>query len=216
MLFTHLDLHLDETPHPGALNMARDEVLARQTASSALRVYRWAAPSVSFGYFGRHLEVASRWPGRELVRRWTGGGEVPHGLDFTYTIAVPASDPFLRAGVRDSYRLIHAALAGLLAGAELAGQDEGDAAACFARPVVADVLVAGRKVAGAAQRRGHFGLLHQGSIQGTAWPEDLPQRLARALAAEVRVLPSFPAAWSVQADALAAEKYATPAWRTRR
>src|SRR6266436_888669 len=36
---------------------------------------------------------------------------------------------------------------------------------CFANPVRADVMVNGRKVAGAAQRRTRAGLLHQGSIQ---------------------------------------------------
>src|SRR2546423_1117404 len=38
---------------------------------------------------------------------------------------------------------------------------------CFANPVRADVLLDGRKIAGAAQRRTTRGLLHQGSIQNT-------------------------------------------------
>src|SRR5439155_4066795 len=37
---------------------------------------------------------------------------------------------------------------------------------CFANPVHADVMLNGRKIAGAAQRRTRRGLLQQGSIQG--------------------------------------------------
>jgi lipoyl(octanoyl) transferase len=36
---------------------------------------------------------------------------------------------------------------------------------CFVNPVSADVMIDSRKIAGAAQRRTHAGLLHQGSIQ---------------------------------------------------
>lgn len=39
---------------------------------------------------------------------------------------------------------------------------------CFANPVRADVMIDGRKVAGAAQRRTRSGLLQQGSIQSVA------------------------------------------------
>jgi lipoate-protein ligase A len=44
-------------------------------------------------------------------------------------------------------------------------QGRGYRSHCFANPVRADVIVNGRKVAGAAQRRTRAGLLHQGSIQ---------------------------------------------------
>lgn len=215
MIFDRLALYLDETPRNGAMNMAIDEALARESAEPALRIYRWERPAASFGYFGRHREVADRWPGRELVRRWTGGGEVPHGDDFTYTLTVPHSHAFCRTGVRESYRTLHLTLAALLPGANLAAADEGDAPACFARPVVADVLVAGKKVAGAAQRRGSFGLLHQGSIQGIVPAADLAHRFAGALASSViehRFSPSLRAL----AEKLAEEKYGSQAWLYRR
>lgn len=215
MIFERLDFYLDDTPRGGALNMAIDEVLARSTKEPALRVYRWVEPSVSFGYFGRHREVAARWPGRALVRRWTGGGEVPHGDDFTYTIAVPKAHPFCAASVRESYRTLHDILAALLPDAALAETDAVEAPACFARPVIADVMAAGRKVAGAAQRRGTFGLLHQGSVQGIAWPENLAPSLAAALAREVSLRAISPALLSA-AEELAAEKYGIAAWLERR
>lgn len=215
MIFDRLDFYDDATPRDAVLNMALDEAIARAAERPALRVYRWAEASVSFGYFGRHREVAARWPAHALVRRWTGGGEVPHGDDFTYTVVVPRADPFCSAGVRESYRALHEALAALLPGAVLATHEEGDAPACFARPVTADVLIAGRKIAGAAQRRGSFGLLHQGSVQGVTWPADLAARFAAALATEVAPREFSPALLAAAAQ-LSAQKYSASAWLERR
>jgi lipoyl(octanoyl) transferase len=217
VLFSALQLFDDPTPRSGALNMALDETLAHQATTPVLRVYRWVESSVSFGYFGVHEEVAARWPGRSLVRRWTGGGEVPHGPgeDFTYTLIVPRGEALRQLGVRESYRAIHAALAPLLPGAHFAEADAAENAACFARPVVADLVLDARKIAGAAQRRGTFGLLHQGSVQGVAWPTDLATQLARALSSHVEAIAVSPTLLA-SAEALAAEKYATYAWLTRR
>ena len=54
---------------------------------------------------------------------------------------------------------------------------------CFANPVRADVMIHGRKVAGAAQRRTRAGLLQQGSIQCVDLGNGLAQRFAKALSA---------------------------------
>ena len=76
------------------MNMAIDEALlehcdlARLCASTA-----GARPSLSFGYFGKFADSCPRNEDRELVRRWTGGGSVPHGQDLTYSLVTPASDP---------------------------------------------------------------------------------------------------------------------------
>ena len=149
MLFPEITRVLDPLPHSAALNMAIDEVLTGSITRPTLRVYEWSEPAVSFGYFGRIQEVREHWPGRPLVRRWTGGGEVPHGEDFTYTLVVPQSDPFCQQHLRDSYRLIHEVLQSLIPGSHLAETCGAAAAACFAGPVHADLLCDGRKIAGA-------------------------------------------------------------------
>ena len=51
---------------------------------------------------------------------------------------------------------------------------------CFANPVRADVMMSGRKIAGAAQRRTRRGLLQQGSIQGFTMRTDLAQKFAQS------------------------------------
>jgi lipoate-protein ligase A len=54
---------------------------------------------------------------------------------------------------------------------------------CFAYPVHADVVINGRKIAGAAQRRTRAGLLQQGSIQGVDLGNGLADRFALSLSA---------------------------------
>ena len=86
---------------------------------------------------------------------------------------------------------------------------------CFANPVRADVLVDGRKVAGAAQRRTRAGLLHQGSIQQVDLVEDFARHFAKELSencSERRIDNEL----SDRAKAIAEKKYATQAWLRRR
>jgi lipoate-protein ligase A len=86
---------------------------------------------------------------------------------------------------------------------------------CFAKPVRADVLIGGRKIAGAAQRRSRRGLLQQGSIQQVTLPHDFVDRFATELAASPRERKIDPPTLQRALD-IAAEKYATDAWLQRR
>ena len=215
MLFDALVRLDDPEPHPAALNMAIDEVLLRTAAEPHLRCYRWARPAVSFGYFGKYAEVARAWPEREAVRRWTGGGIVLHGEDFTYSLLVPRACAFFHLAAAESYRAIHECLAGLLGSSTLAESAAPKiSAACFENAARHDLVSGATKIAGAAQRRTRFGLLHQGSIQHTLLPPDFPARLAAALAPQIepRILSHKLLA---EAAALAAAKYASAAWLRR-
>ena len=215
MLFPEITALCDPEPHAAAVNMAIDEMLLRDATGPLLRVYRWAQPSVSFGYFGDVNAVAARWPGRELVRRWTGGGEVLHGDDCTYTLIIPRPGPLTLLRADDSYRAIHECLARFLRDAEMIETAPlGAGPACFESPVRFDVVACGRKVAGAAQRRTGRGLLHQGSILGLAEEDATAARLGQMFATVVR--PRSLSGAELQAGLeLAAEKYATDAWLRR-
>ena len=116
--------------------------------------------------------------------------------------------------MRESYEAIHRIVAALLPGAELASADSTANAACFARPVVYDVLVSGAKVAGAAQRRTRHGLLHQGSIQGAHFPADFPAHFTSALGRKIEAAP-LPSSILAEATRLSSEKYGTTAWLQR-
>ena len=231
MLFETLELLFDGDapgvfggpPFGAAVNMAVDEVLLTHACRPILRVYGWARSAVTFGYFESWASVAARFsPGEwELVRRWTGGGVVPHGEDWTYSVIVPRSDPFSRVGAGESYRVLHERLALAMRSSGVgdcpALVDEAAAKssnACFENPARFDVLAKGHKIAGAAQRRSRFGMLHQGSVQNVSVPPGFAQRLAESLGTEItaRVLS---AAERREAEELALGKYGTEAWNRR-
>ena len=211
---------LDPEPHGAALNMALDEVLLRRATQPTLRIYRWARASVSFGYFEKVEEVRSVWGGRELVRRWTGGGVVPHGEDFTYSVFAPAGSEIERLAPMDCYRVIHACIGRMLFARGIAVSVAPTAAqkisaACFENPARFDLLGTDGKIAGAAQRRTRWGLLHQGSIQGITLPADFAARFAEGLASRVKRRPVSSEEFA-DAEDLAAHKYATVAWMEKR
>ncbi|MBV9999685.1 MAG: hypothetical protein JO015_11315 [Verrucomicrobia bacterium] len=225
MLLERLYCIDDPEPRPAALNMAVDETLllsGPQPAGGAvlpvLRRYHWQRQSISLGYFSRHDGVAARYPGWDMVRRWTGGGLVEHAGDFTYSLILPAD---ISSSLPNDviYRAVHAAIAGGLrrSGVSVDQASEPDPVAsdaCFARAVVADLRSHGRKVAGAAIRRHRRGLLLQGSVQGVTTPPGLLEAFAGGLAGEVRweqiSLPILQAAAQV-----AAAKYSLRTWTER-
>jgi len=236
-IFAKLEICRDATPRSAAVNMAIDEALLETAKVPSIRFYRWNSPALSFGYFGKFADVANYAPRRDLVRRWTGGGIVFHGDDLTYSIVIPANDPAFSESSMLIYEKIHCALrSALLANGEraelapVAGVVDAGAAiidrgySCFANPVRADVMVNGRKVAGAAQRRTRGGLLHQGSIQlATGWVRvaattghvDLGNGLAERFAKELsegRNEKSLSNTLIERAEKIAEQKYNTQNW----
>jgi lipoate-protein ligase A len=86
---------------------------------------------------------------------------------------------------------------------------------CFANPVRADVMMDGRKIAGAAQRRTRRSLLQQGSIQGITMNTDLVEKFAQALSANCS---EFEINEEVlhRAREIALQKYGTESWLGKR
>jgi lipoate-protein ligase A len=217
-LFNLLAVFSDATPRDGAGQMALDEALLETCKGPILRVYLWDKPAVSFGYSQSLTRVREAFPGLPLVRRWTGGGMVEHGCDWTFSLIIPAGEPFASVRPAESYRRIHAVIAAAL-GSDAVLQEKGSgpapAGACFVQPVRDDILAFdGRKICGGAQRRTRKGLLHQGSVQNCVWPADFVSRVVSGLAvreAEARVEASV----GVRAAQLAAEKYGSAAWREK-
>lgn len=149
------------------------------------RVYRWSPHCVSLGrnqptagtLGGR--PAADLVPGRDVVRRPTGGRSVHHGPELTYAFAAP--DRFL-GGPKGIYRGVHEALAGALRalGVPLdpaAGPARGpctrpgdsapmpvDMRECFVEPAPGELTASGRKLVGSAQWRNRGAILQHGSI----------------------------------------------------
>jgi lipoate-protein ligase A len=218
VLFPQIVAIVDPDPHSAGLNMALDEALLQRVEVPTLRVYGWREPAVSFGYFGRCAEVQSMAAGREMVRRWTGGGIVEHGEDLTYTLLVPRSAAFFSHSALESYRLIHGSIAQWLTAcgldaevSEVVAEGAAPGGACFVQPVQYDIVARGVKIAGAAQRRTRWGLLHQGSIQAPVEIRRQAGTLGAALGEDVvtaRMTPEIQDA----AEKIARVRYLTDAW----
>ena len=163
-------------PRSGAANMALDEALLHAAATegiSALRLYSWDQPTLSFG---RNEPATRRYDrdaitrlGIATVRRPTGGRAVWHDREVTYAVSGPVA---LFGSLRDTYREIHSLLAEALnslgAAVSLAADRTAaplGAGACFAAPAGGEVVAAGgAKVVGSAQVRVGGAFLQHGSI----------------------------------------------------
>ena len=214
-MLPHLQLWIDPLPREGPENMAVDQWIAETAELPVLRSYRWTPGWGSFGYFVKHAELPSH--GLRWVRRWTGGGIVDHRADWTYTLFIPRGQELAEARGAESYREIHTALVSALSSTGMSARLAGPAAPaaggeCFIQPVEYDLLdPAGRKIAGAGQRRTVRGLLHQGSVASTP---PAPEPLAVALARQILPLALDPPG-KVISD-IAADRYARAEWTFRR
>jgi lipoate-protein ligase A len=225
------------------MNMALDELLWQSATAPQLRLYEWDHPALSFGYFGAYADVAPYESERDLVRRCTGGGIVFHGCDLTYALVVPAGDPMNRISSAAIYSSVHEAVKSALrddgldaalspaadcsrialrdaplgrkADTDRVIQGATSADLCFAQPVPHDVLVAGIKVAGAAQRRSRRGLLQQGSIQNVQLSANFRNRFITGLS-DSSVNRAVDEALLHRGEELAGAKYGSSSWSRRR
>lgn len=214
-----IDLFEDRQPRDGAGQMALDEVITHAAERPLLRTYCWSEPAVTFGYAQRWRDVASFRAGLPHVRRWTGGGIVLHEGDRTFSLFVPGPLPVSTLPSPQFYHWLHRAIVSALrtcgCPARLARpEDLRDGPVCFEAPVVDDVLLDGRKVAGGAQRRTRRGLLHQGSLSPGVAPEDFGRRLAAQLATTLHRIHA-PAEWE-PALRETAGRYASDDWNRKR
>lgn len=156
--------------------MAVDHALLEQVQRDrvpVLRLYTWQPACLSFGRNqparGLYDERVAREHGIDIVRRPTGGLAVLHDRELTYSFIAPLD---LLGGPRASYCAINRALvAGLRrlgVDAQLAARSDrstfGSIQPCFAEPAEGEVVVAGRKLVGSAQRCERKTLLQHGSI----------------------------------------------------
>jgi lipoate-protein ligase A len=220
-VFEELALWIDPGKRTGPEAMAVDEWLLESVKVPLLRVYGWQGNWGSLGYFGKISEAEAALPEVDWVRRWTGGGIVDHRSDWTYTVVAPAGENLCHLRGGESYQLIHEALAKALADEfdvclSSGDQQTGDAL-CFSNPVGHDIVdSAGRKLAGAGQRRTKSGLLHQGSLalpSAAAACDMRAVRLATELAVRWQRLDIKPPADLIERGMRA--RYANPAWTNR-
>jgi len=164
----------------------------RQKGSTpVLRIYFWDAPAYTIGYFQNVEQTARRFHCQErginVVRRLTGGGMVLHRDDLTFSLSLPNPNPFLAGDVKSSYLKINEALRAGLKGdcpdidyadcrTVPSGRAKGDRV-CFEAPSCYDLLLRGKKIVGASQRRKDGVVLHQSAVFADLPREILVQRI---------------------------------------
>ena len=221
-------LLLDSGACAPAVNMAWDEALLENVAEwqrPILRFYGWTEPAATFGYFQKIADVELMTGLRPLIRRPTGGGLVPHKNDWTYSAAFPPGHEWYELKAEESYRRIHEwirdAFALLRLQTELSPCCQKDIPGqCFIGAEKYDLLLGGKKIAGAAQRRNKAGLLIQGSVQPP------PPKISRSQWQEAMLKvaeENWQVKWTacssgkpITVESLAVEKYGTDAYNRKR
>jgi lipoate-protein ligase A len=209
-----------------ALDEATLEAMPR-LGRPMLRFYSWTEPAASFGYFQKFADVERLTTLRPLVRRPTGGGIVPHDVDWTYSLAFPTTDAWYSLAAMESYRRVHQWLQSAFAKINLATElapcaRNAGPGQCFAGCEKSDLLCYGQKIAGAAQRRTRNGLLIQGSVQPpprSPTRADWQKAMCTVVGAEqgigwMEFVPDAPL--NERSVTLAREKYSQPDYNQKR
>lgn len=178
--------------------MAKDLFLLEQLRSDdhpLLHLYEWGSPCLTYGYFtdpNRYLELeALEDCGLQATRRPTGGGIIFHLSDLAFSILIPASHPRFSLNPLNNYAFINQKVAEVISKfttqrvrpelnqVETSCHDLNCLPFCMAKPTRYDLIVEGKKVGGAAQRRTRHGLLHQASISLLFPPIDLLRKILK-------------------------------------
>lgn len=170
---------LDTASADAATNMAIDETLLRsyslRASAPTFRVYGWDPEALSLGYSQDAREVLGPDISNPFVRRITGGGVIRHGDEITYSLTCAKEDLGIPSSVTSSYKTVSSFLItfynrlGLDAAfaCDVAGPGEKLGAPspfCFDAKEKYDIVVAGRKMGGSAQKRSRNAIFQHGSI----------------------------------------------------
>lgn len=218
-MLPRLALWQDFEPQIGPRLMAADELLL-SSAMPVLRIYHWAERSVSIGYTGSAVAAAAFAHGRPWVRRWTGGGLVEHGSDWTLALAVPGDSLPTRLRLPDWYAWIHGTVREALKPdypeIEAASPSGGGGPVCFTSPVCGDLVMTDRKILGGALRKTRTGVLYQGSLDLSLPDPDRTWHSVASRLAETVVEWRPSDDWDSRVESLAQSRYQSAEWRARR
>lgn len=172
---------LDTRANTAQRNMEIDkELLETLSDEPILHLYDWEKPSITHGYFIKpadwlNLDALDQL-GIDLARRPTGGGIVFHIWDLAFSFLMPESHSLFSEDTLENYsfvnKIVQKAVEDFLASKnpislidkDMEAKFEFSSKFCMARPTKYDVMLHGKKIAGAAQRKKTNGYLHQGTI----------------------------------------------------
>lgn len=173
--------HIDTGIRSAAENMALDVALLadlKDEQEAILHLYEWEKDAATYGHFidpenFLNMQGVSK-TSLDLAKRPTGGGIIFHNCDLAFSVLVPSTHPAFSINPLDNYafvnnRVIQAIGQMIDLSAELLPDepqplDDHCKNFCMAKPTKYDVMIQGKKIGGAAQRKTRDGYLHQGSI----------------------------------------------------
>lgn len=163
--------------------MKTDEMLLEELKSDdtpILHFYRFQEKAATFGHFLQPEEYIdlkkAKAFGLDSSKRPTGGGVIFHIWDLAFSVLIPSQHEGYFQDPLKNYAYVNGivlkAIESFLSGAsplnllpeEIGPMDAHSKAFCMAKPTKYDIMIQGKKIAGAAQRRKKQGYLHQGSI----------------------------------------------------
>jgi lipoate---protein ligase len=178
--------------------MDKDAFLLSQLTANGpplLHLYEWENPCLTYGYFTDphcylHLEALEAC-GLQMARRPTGGGIIFHLTDLAFSVLIPAGHPLFSLNTLENYAWINnkvaesirhwakQSLQPYLLALEPSHLNNNCDAFCMAKPTRYDLILEGKKVGGAAQRRTRDGLLHQGTLSLLFPPVELLSKILK-------------------------------------
>ncbi len=168
---------IDDKAHGASFNMALDEAVSEAVRNKlsppTLRLYQWAKPSITIGYFQKNSDINLNYCKKKsypVVRRVTGGMAILHDSELTYSFSACSDiEPFTNSLIKN-YLSVSTALASALRlvdiDAKMASSKSNRVRNpfCFKISSYGEITVGGAKIIGSAQKRYNNGFLQQGSI----------------------------------------------------
>jgi len=175
-----------EEASDGATNLALDGILLDRVSKASapintyLRFYGWKQPTLSLGFAQKSSRVIDfdfcRRHQIQVVRRITGGRAVLHHREVTYAVISNDQLLFSKSSIEATYYEIARALScglqhldietslAVLSKSKRKTLQSKFYSACFTRSHNHEILFAGKKLIGSAQRRTNRAFLQHGSI----------------------------------------------------
>lgn len=210
---------LDTGTRSASENMAIDQMLLEslsERTNPLLHIYRWSRPSITYGYFAdpaQWLDLdAIEELSIDLAKRPTGGGLTIHIGDLAFSAFVPATHSRFSCCTLENYAYINRAVVEAVSACCQIGElqllieapepeQEEKRHFCMAHPTKYDVVIGGKKVGGAAQRRTKDGFLHHGTICLSVPNQGLLERLFKKDKAQSLLQAITSTSFALSADA---------------
>lgn len=210
-----------------AIDEAISEAVRKKLSPPTLRLYQWAKPSITIGYFQKASDINLEYCKKKsypIIRRLTGGMAILHDSELTYSFSSRNDTEPFRNSLIENYLSVSKALASALtltnmdAQITLINNRRERNPFCFKISSYGEITVNGKKIIGSAQKRYKNGFLQQGSIMvdfDAVSIKELKKALKKAFEKtfNIKFISNGPTEFELNlAEQLKNEKYSAEKW----